>query len=328
MLPIRIAGIGHYLPERRVTSAELEERLGIPAGWVERVTGVRERRYSSGDTGVDMAVASCRAALEASGVRLDDVDAIVGASTAPHQAIPCTAALVGRALGAPDGKSACWDVNATCLSFMFALQSVAHMVSAGVYRNVLLFSSELTSLSLNPKERESAVLFGDAAAAVLVTRSAQSEASSLWRSHFVTYTSGAELTRIVGGGTAHHPNDPSTTPEMNLFSMQGPAIFKMGARFLGPFLDDFFRSIELDRTGFDAVVPHQASRHAIEMLIKQGINREQIVMNLATRGNCIAASIPLALSEAVQSGRVNRGDNVLLVGSGAGFTLGAMALTF
>ncbi|MGA7733162.1 MAG: ketoacyl-ACP synthase III [Chloroflexia bacterium] len=327
MLPVRIAGSGYYLPERRVTSAELEERFGIPAGWVERVTGVRERRHASGETSVDMAVASCRAALESSGLCLEDVDAIVGASTAPHQAIPCTAALVGRALGAPDGKSACWDVNATCLSFMFALQSVGHLVSAGVYRNVLLFSSELTSLSLNPRERESAVLFGDAAAAVVVTRSAPGQAGALWHSQFATYTSGADLTQIVGGGTAHHPNDPSTTPEMNLFSMKGPAIFKMGARLLGPFLDSFFRSIELDRSRFDAVVPHQASRHAVEILEKCGIRREQTVMNLSTRGNCIAASIPLALAEAIESGRIRRGHNVFLVGSGAGLTLGAMALT-
>lgn len=328
MLPVRIAGIGHYLPERCVTSAELEERLGIPEGWVEKVTGVRERRYSSGETSVDMAVESCRAALEASGVALEDVDAIVGASTAPHQSIPCTAALVGRALGAPDGKSACWDVNATCLSFLFALQSVAHMVSAGVYRNVLLFSSELTSLSLNPKERESAVLFGDASAAVVVRRSTAGESSSIWNSHFVTYTSGADLTQILGGGSGHHPNDPLTTPEMNLFHMKGPAIFKMGARLLTPFLDEFFRSIELDRGSFDAVVPHQASRHAIEMLTRNGIRHEQLVTNLAVRGNCIAASIPLALSEAVEGGWIKRGDNVMLVGSGAGFTLGATALTF
>jgi len=328
MLPVRIAGIGHYLPGRRVTSAELEERLGIPSGWIERATGVRERRYSSGETSVDMAVASCRDALDSSGVLLEDVDAIVGASTAPHQSIPCTAALVGRALGAPDGRSACWDVNATCLSFLFALQSVAHMVSAGVYRNVLLFSSELTSLSLNPKERESAVLFGDAAAAVLITRSAPGESSSIWHSHFVTYTSGAEYTQILGGGTGQHPNHPSTTPEMNFFSMKGPSIFKMGARLLTPFLDDFFRSIELDRSRFDAVVPHQASRHAIEMLTKNGFTHDQLVMNLPIRGNCIAASIPLALAEAVESGRIHRGNNIILVGSGAGFTLGATALTY
>jgi 3-oxoacyl-[acyl-carrier-protein] synthase-3 len=115
---------------------------------------------------------------------------------------------------------------------------------------------------------------------------------------------------------------------MNLFHMKGPSIFKMGARLLTPFLDDFFRSIELDRSRFDSVVPHQASRHAIEMLTKNGFTHDQLVMNLPTRGNCIAASIPLALAEAVESGRIRRGNNIILVGSGAGFTLGATALTY
>lgn len=328
MLPVRIAGLGHYLPERIVSSAELEQRLDIPAGWVERVTGVRERRHAITETSVSMAVASCKAALDHADISIEKIDAVVAASTAPHQAIPCTATLVARELGVPDGKAACWDVNATCLSFLFALQSVSHMVSAGVYRNVLVFSSEKSSLSLNPKERESAVLFGDASAAAVITRSAPGDRSSIWHSHLATYSSGADLTRITGGGTAHHPNDPSTTPEMNLFNMKGPAIFKMGARLLGPFLDDFFRAIELDRAQFDAVVPHQASRHAIELIERHGISPERIISNLEIRGNCIAASIPLALSEAVESGRIMRGHNVVLVGSGAGFTLGAVALTF
>ena len=328
MLPIKIAGLGYYLPERRVTSAELEERLDIPSGWVERVTGVRERRYRTAETNSQMGARACAMALDAAGISLDEVDAIVGASTAIQQTIPCTAVMVGRELGAPDGKSACWDMNATCLSFMVALQAVGHLVSAGVYRNVLIFSSEIASQSLNPKERESAVLFGDAAAAALVTRSTQGETSSIWHSRFSTYTTGANLTEILGGGTLHHPNDPTTTPEMNMFHMQGPTIFKMGARLIGPFLDDFFCSVELDRASFDAVVPHQASKHAISMLENCGIRREQLVVNLPTRGNCIAASIPLALAEAVESGRVQRGNNVLIIGSGAGLTLGAMALTY
>src|SRR3954447_5704093 len=116
MLAVKLAGLGSYLPMRRVTNQELEAQLDIPAGWIERVTGVRERRYSTHETSAGMATAAARMALEAAGTCLDDVDAIVGASTAPQQAIPCTAALVQRELGAPEGRSACFDINATCLS--------------------------------------------------------------------------------------------------------------------------------------------------------------------------------------------------------------------
>jgi len=329
MLPIKVAGLGYYLPERRVTSAELEEQLHIPEGWIEQVTGVRERRYATCESSLSMAVEASRKALEASGIDLDDIDLIVGASTAPHQSIPCTAALAQRALGAPDGKSACFDVNATCLSFLFALHTVGHLLAAGVYHNALIFSSETSRHSLNPAERESAVLFGDAAAAAVVTRAEPGEGSSIRHSLFKTYSSGADFTQIVGGGSLHHPNDPATTPEMNMFHMNGPALFKMGIRILPDFIDSFFSATETGRSTIDAVVPHQASRHAIELLVGRcGFGRDQVVSNLATRGNCIAASIPLALAEAVEAGRINRGSRVFLVGSGAGLTMGAIALTY
>jgi 3-oxoacyl-[acyl-carrier-protein] synthase-3 len=329
MLPIKIAGLGYYLPERRVTSAELETQLHIPEGWIQQVTGVRERRYVTCETSLSMAVEASQKAVEASGIGLEEIDVIVGASTAPHQSIPCTAALAQRALGAPDGKSACFDVNATCLSFLFALHTVGHLIAAGVYRNALIFSSETSRHSLNPAERESAVLFGDAAAAAVVTRAAAGEESSIWHSLFNTYSSGADFTQIVGGGSWHHPNDPATTPEMNMFHMDGPALFRLGIRILPAFIDSFFSAIETDRSAIDAVVPHQASRHAIELLVGRcGFNLEQVVTNLATRGNCISASIPLALAEAVEAGRVSRGNSVFLVGSGAGLTLGAIALTY
>lgn len=329
MLPVKIAGSGWYLPERRVTNEELEERLQIPAQWIAQVTGVYERRYITDETTLTMAAAASRMALANAGLEVDALDALICAQTAPHQAIPCTAALLQRELQAPEGKSACFDVNATCLSFLVALQMASHLVAAGVYKNVLLCSSEIASCSLNPRERESAVLFGDAAAAVVVTCSQEGEASAFWHAHFETYSSGADLTELLGGGTNHHPNDPATTPEMNMFHMRGPAIFRQAAVLMGPFLDRFFASVGWERAELDVIIPHQASRHAIEQLSRRlGFQNDQLVMNLALRGNCISASIPLAFAESVDSGRVQRGQRILLVGTGAGLTLGALALTY
>lgn len=329
MLPVKLAGLGWYLPERRVMNAELEAQFDIPASWIERVTGVRERRYASSETSAGMGASAIHMALEAAGLRVDDLDAILGASTAPQQAIPCTAALVQRELNAPEGASACFDINSTCLSFLFALQTATHLVAAGVYRTVAIYSSEIGSRSLNPRERESAVLFGDAAAAAIVTRSRLGEPSAVWHAQFETHSSGADLTEIVGGGTLHHPNDPTTTAEMNMFHMRGMAVFKQAALLLGPFLDRFFSTVRWERSQVDAVVPHQASRHGVELLTSRlGFSSDQVVVNLAVRGNCIAASIPLALAEASYSGRIRRGDRVVLIGSGAGLTLGAVALTF
>lgn len=329
MLPVKIAGSGWYLPEQRVTNEDLEARLNIPAQWIAQVTGVSERRYITHETTLSMAGEASRMALANAGLEVDALDALICAATAPHQAIPCTAALLQRELHAPEGKSACFDVNATCLSFLVALQMAAHLVAADVYKTVLICSSEIASCSLNPDEKESAVLFGDAAAAVVITRSAEGEASAIWHAHFETYSSGADLTELLGGGTNRHPNQPATTPEMNMFHMRGPAIFRQAAVLMGPFLERFFARIDWQREELDVIIPHQASRHAIEQLSRRlGFSSEQLVMNLAMRGNCISASIPLAFAESVAGGRVQRGQRILLVGTGAGLTLGALALTY
>lgn len=328
-LAIKIAGLGKYLPEKIVTSAELEEQLDIPSGWVAQTTGVVSRRYASGETVSQMATSAAQSALCMAGMQPSDLDAIIGASASVQQAIPCTAAFVQRELGAPDGKSACFDINATCLGFVFALQTAVHLIAAGVYKNVLIFSSELATFSRNPKQWESAVLFGDGAAAAIVTAAQPGEASALWHSRFVTYSSGAELTQLVGGGTLHHPNDPATTPEMNMFDMDGPGVFKKAARLVPPFLDEFAKTSGIKNGDYDQVIPHQASGHGLKLLTARfGFHPERVFNHIHERGNCIAASIPLALTEAVEAGRVKRGDKVLLLGTGAGLSVGGLAFTF
>ena len=328
-IPVRIAGLGHYLPERIVTSSELEEKYNLAPGWIETVAGVRQRRYADRETTASMAAAAARQALDAAGLQAKDLDAIIGACTGPQQAIPCTAALVQAELGAPEGASACFDVNATCLSFLFALHNAALLIANGAYQRVLIFSSEIASISLNPDEPESAVLFGDGAAAAVLTRSPARDSAALWHTRFATYSGGADLTRILGGGTLHHPNHPATTRQMNQFHMDGPAVFKKAARLVTPFLDQFFTELGWQRSDLQAIVPHQASGHAVRLVAaRMGFAEERVFSNIALRGNCVAASIPLALSEAAQANFIQRGQRLLLLGSGAGLTLGAMALTY
>ncbi len=329
MLSVKIAGLGTYLPERSVSSRELEEELRLPAGWIERATGVRERRRASGETSVQMAALAGQQALRAAAVEPAQIDLVLHASASRRQLIPCSAAFVQREMGLPDGKSLCFDVDATCLSFMVALRVAAQLVAGGAYRCVLIVSAETTQKTLDPAEPESSVLMGDGAAAAVLVPTPSGEASGIWHSHFATHSCGAELTRCEGGGTLHHPNDPTTTPAMNRFHMDGPAVYRMASRVLGPFLDDFFAHLGWDRTTVDAVVPHQASRPGVGLLTRKfGFRPEQLVLNLETRGNCVAASVPLALAEAVAAGRIRRGQRVFLIGTGAGLTLGGLALTF
>lgn len=327
-LPVRITGIGSYLPDRVVSNAELEAAFGLTSGWILERTGVRERRRCNGESAAFMAAAAAQHALQMAGLTADDLTAIIGASSTPQQAIPCTAVFVQRELGATEGIAACFDVNATCLSFLAAFDVASRLVAAGAHEHVLVFSSESAGKSLNPDEPESAVLFGDAAAAVIVSRAGDSS-SALHCTRQQTWHSGAELSQITGGGTLHHPNDPHTTAAHNLFAMRGPQLFRKAAPLLVPFMDALCAGAGWERADINAVVPHQASRHGIELGWKLlGFREDQIVVNLESRGNCIAASIPLALAEAVASGRIRRGDRVLLFGLAAGLSLGGAAITF
>ena len=327
-LPVRIAGLGTYLPERIVGNAELEATLALPPGWIAERTGVMERRRAGSETAAFMAASAARQALSMAQLSPADLTAIIGASSTPQQAIPCTAVFVQRELNAPEGVASCFDVNATCLSFLAAFDVAARLVASGAHRHVLIFSSERSAHSLNPAQPESAVLFGDAAVAAVVSH-AGATTSALHCTRLQTWNSGAELSQIRGGGTLRHPNDPQTTADDNFFAMRGPQLFRKAAPLLLPFIDGICREVGWARSDIDAVVPHQASRHGIELGWRMlGFEESQIVINLPTRGNCIAASMPLALAEAVASGRVSRGDRVLLFGLAAGLSLGGTALTF
>jgi 3-oxoacyl-[acyl-carrier-protein] synthase-3 len=327
-LTARISGVGTYLPPRIVTNDELEAQLGLSPGWIFDRTGVRERRRADGEPASAMAAAAARQALEMAGLEPGDLTAIIGASSTPQQAIPCTAVFVQRELAAPEGVASCFDVNATCLSFLAAFDVAARLVDAGAHRHVLVFSSENTGHSLNPDEPESAVLFGDAAVAMIVSHAGDT-GSALHCTRLQTWHSGAELSQISGGGTLHHPNDPSTTQAHNRFAMRGPQLFRKAAPLLLPFMDTLCADAGWERHEIAAVVPHQASRHGIELGWKLlGFREDQIVQNLAIRGNCIAASMPLALAEAIAEGRVRRGDRVLLFGLAAGLSLGGAAITY
>ena len=335
MLPLTISGLASSLPEEVVSSTSLEAELNLPAGWIEQRTGIRERRRATRQSVLDLAEPAARLALNRAQRDESDLGLVVGASTGRHQFIPCTAALLQRRMGLPEGRAFAFDVDATCLSFLVGLRVAAQWVAASGTAesgrptgSALLFSSEMSQHSLNPREPESYVLIGDGAAAAVLEHQ-PGNGSGMHGAWFTTHASGSEYTCFLGGGTHHHPNNPSTTREMNLFHMNGPAVFKMALKLVPDFMRRVFSEVGWKPHEVDAVVPHQASAPGVDLLVSRcGLHRDQIVSNLATRGNCIAASIPIALSEAVESGRIRRGDRVLLCGTGAGLSLGAVALTF
>jgi 3-oxoacyl-[acyl-carrier-protein] synthase III len=324
---VRFAGMGTYLPSRVVTSSDLDLQLGFPSGFIERKTGVVERRYIEHETTLDMGLAASSAALERAGMQARDLDLIIVAQSVPAQAIPCTAALLQRALEVE--SMPCLDVNATCLGFLAAVDFAAHAIAAGAYRAVLIVSSEVSSLGLNWQHWESSALFGDGAAAAVLAPTPNAEPSAILTSRMETYSEGADYTTILGGGTLHPPHSQDYVQEMNTFHMDGPRVFRLASQRMGPFLERLHAPLPQEERGCDLLVPHQASLFPIRQLSARfGFDASRVFVNLPTRGNCVAASIPLALSEAIDAGRVVRGSRISLIGSGAGLSLGGMLFIY
>ncbi len=327
-LPLKIAGLGRYLPSRVVRSAEIETLCGLPEGWVEHRNGVRERRWVTSETSSFMAAQAALEALGEAGLEPGELDLVINASGTAEQAIPDTGALIQRELGLGRSGIPAMSVHTTCLSFITALEVAAHFLSSGRFGRILVASSDISSCGIDLKQPESASLVGDAAAAVVLTRPEAGELSGICNVHFRTYGDGAYLTSIMGGGSARHPHKPGHDPGDDLFRMDGPAVLRMVRQFDEAFLEELYPGLSTSLADIDLVVPHQSSRVGLQLLQRYGWPEASIVRTLGELGNCVAASIPATLYDAVRCGRVNRGDKVLLVGTGAGLSLGGLVLVY
>ena len=327
-IPLRIAGFGRYLPSRVVASSELEQMCRLPPGWVERHNGVRERRWVTDETASFMGAEAAREALHDAQLDLSDLDLIINASGTAEQAIPDMGALIQRQLGLGRSGIPAITVHNTCLSFILGMDVAANFICTGRYRNVLIVSSEVASCGINPAEPESASLVGDAAAAVVVTRSASGQKSAINRVKLNTYGDGAYLTAIMGGGSRLHPRFAGHKPTDDLFHMDGPAVLRMVRGIAGDFLEGLYPGLSRNLGDIDIVIPHQASKVGLMMLSRFGWPQEKVMQTLEWLGNCVAASIPATLYQAARSGKLSRDNKILLVGTGAGLSIGGMVLTF
>jgi 3-oxoacyl-[acyl-carrier-protein] synthase-3 len=328
-LPLKIIGVGRYLPQRVVPSCEVEELCQLPTGWIERNSGVRERRWvNETETNSLMGAQAAREAIADAGLAPTDIDLILNASGSYEQAIPDTAPLIQRQLGLGNSGIACMTLHATCLSFLVALDTCASLLASGRYRSILLVTSEIASVGLNPTEPESASLLGDAAAAVVLTATPAGEKSGLCTARLETFGDGAYYTQVPGGGTRKHPNKPGAQAIDNLFHMEGKAIAHFALRQSPAFLERLRPGLSTGLGDIALVVPHQASLLALRTLGKFGWPADKVMVTLDHLGNCIAASIPATLYAAIRQGRLQRGDEVLLVGTGAGLSLGGVILVY
>lgn len=327
-LSVRILGTGHSVPKSRMTSEDIDRNLGLALGQIEAMSGVAARWVCEKETQIDLAVQAANRAITDAGIDKNTIDLVLGASGLPYQALPSTAPLIMRGLELDEGSAEAHDVNSTCLSFVTALDIAAARIALGQVKTVLIVSSEVASRALPwATQPEVAALFGDGAAAAVVTAS-DSDNSAICGRLMRTYPSGYEASSIAAGGTRiNYHSDPEVFAQNTYFRMDGAALFKLTHRHFPAFVQDLLQISGWCEEDVDLIVPHQASPLALEHMIKAtGLAPHKVVNIAAEFGNQVAASIPTALDIARRDGRIKDGMRVLLLGTSAGVSFGGMAI--
>lgn len=316
-----VLGCGSYLPSRILTNDELARKVDTSDEWIVQRTGIRERRIAApGERTSDLALAAARAALTAGDVDPQSIDLIVLATSTPDNTFPATAVSVQAGLGLTRG--AAFDVQAVCSGFVFALATADGLLKSGTFKRALVIGAETFSRLLDWDDRSTCVLFGDGAGAVVLDAVPQTGAGAdrgILTAHLRSDGRHKDKLYVDGG--------PSTTGTTGHLRMEGREVFKYAVAMITDVVVDAFAATGYTAADVDWFVPHQANKRIIEgSAQKLGIAPEKIVITVDRHGNTSAASIPLALSVAVDDGRIKPGDLVLLEAMGGGFTWGAILL--
>ena len=318
MIFSRIVGTGSYLPPRVVTNAEFAARLDTSDEWIRERTGIAQRHIADESQGSsDLALEASRAALAAAGIRAEELDMIVVATSTPDYVFPSTACLLQAKLGVRN--SAAFDMQAVCSGFVYALATADNFIRAGTHKRALVVGAEVFSRILDWNDRGTCVLFGDGAGAVVL---AADSTPGLHASVLHADGSHAGILcvpgNISGGRIIGSP----------FLHMQGSQVFKFAVKVLDEVAHETVAAAGMRLEDIDWLIPHQANVRILEATAKKlGLPRERLVVTVDHHGNTSAASVPLALDECVRAGKIRAGHRVLMQGVGGGFTWGATLAT-
>lgn len=313
----RIAGTGSYTPTRVMTNTELERMVATSDEWIRERTGIRERHIAaSGEACSDLAVQAGRRALAAAGLAASDLDLILVATCTGDYPLPATACLVQHQLGAT--KAAACDLSAACCGFVYALSVADAYVRTGM-RHVLVIGSEVMSAITDWSDRNTCILFGDGAGAAVV--SASEGERGILSTHLRSDGSLCELITVPAGGSRTPLSEQVVADRTHFIKMKGNETFKVAVRTLEEIARETLAANHLQVEDLDLYVPHQANMRILKAVMERlGLPLEKVMLNLEQYGNTSAASIPIALDEAVRAGRIRDGSLVMLGAFGAGLT--------
>jgi 3-oxoacyl-[acyl-carrier-protein] synthase III len=323
--PVKIAGLSTYVPPRVLTNADLERMVETTDEWILQRTGIRERHIA--DPGVatsDLAKEAACGAMAQAGVSPDDIGFIVVGTTTPDTIFPSTACLLQHKIGA--SKAWGFDLGAACSGFTYALTVGMHMVGSGAHEHALIVGADVMSNIIDYTDRATCVLFGDGAGAIVLSPAGDGEPSIVGFAHEIDGAGGPALC-MPAGGSRMPASHETVDQRLHYVKQDGHAVFKFAVRKTEEICMRVLKQHGIDSSEIDLFVSHQANRRIIQAAADRlGLPERKVVINLDRFGNTTAATIPLALADAVADKRVKKGDLVLLTSVGAGFTVGAVLL--
>lgn len=322
---VGIIGTGKYVPEKILSNKDLESIVETNDEWIVTRTGISERRIAAEhEAASDLAVHAAHDALKAAGITAAQLDLIIIATVTPDMAFPSTACIVQEKIGAKN--AAAFDLSAACSGFIYALANGSNYVAAGMGKYVLVIGVEVLSRITDYTDRATCILFGDGAGAAVLGEVPQGRGFKAFE--LGADGAGAELLKVCGG--SRNPFNQQLLDERNQFiHMAGNDVFKFAVRIMGSAAEAALQKAGLTKSDIDLLVPHQANIRIIQSALDRlELPPEKCMINLAKYGNMSAASIPVALHEAVENGRVNEGDCLVFVGFGGGLTWGATVLVW
>ena len=319
MIYSRITGTGSYLPHKILSNNDLEKMVDTNDQWIQERTGIKKRHIiAENETTTDLAYNAAVKAIEAAGIENREIDLIIIATTTPTRIFPSTASLVQERLGISGCPA--FDIQAVCTGFIYALTVADKFIKSGSAKNALVIGAESLSRIVDWSDRNTCVLFGDGAGAVVLQAS---EETGILSTHI---HSDGKYNGLLSVPTGPGSMDTDAKPYIE---MQGNDVFKIAVRTLSSIADETLSANNLSKKDIDWLIPHQANIRIIAATAKKlGMSMDQVVVTVDEHGNTSAASIPLALDVAVRDGRINRGEILLLEAFGGGFTWGSVLLNF
>ncbi|HEX9739293.1 MAG TPA: beta-ketoacyl-ACP synthase III [Ignavibacteriaceae bacterium] len=321
-----VTALGMYVPDKILDNAYFEKIVDTTDEWIRTRTGIKERRLLEHGATSDLAAGAAEDLLNTHNIKAEDIDVIIVATVTPDMFFPATACLVQEKIGAK--KAWGFDLSAACSGFLFAFQTGASLVEAGTYKKVLVIGADKMSSIVDYTDRNNCILFGDAAAAVLL-EATEDKSIGLQDSILRTDGSGKEALYMKGGGSLNPPSHETVDRKMHYLYQDGKAVFKVAVKGMADVSYELMVKNNLTGKDITYLIPHQANMRIIDATAERmGIRRDQVMINIDRYGNTTAATIPLCIVEYYRDGKVKKGDNLILAAFGAGYTWGASYLVW